>query len=116
MQISKISPIMNTQNTQPVHKEPNNEKQVVVTTQQEEPKEKKVNEEELIKAIESANKKVEVYDRRFEFSIHDKTKEIVVKVIDTNLNEVIREIPNQKILDMVANMLEIAGILVDEKA
>jgi flagellar protein FlaG len=39
----------------------------------------------------------------------------MVKVIDENTGEVIREIPPKKILDMVANMLELAGLLVDER-
>ncbi|RKD32338.1 flagellar biosynthesis protein FlaG [Thermohalobacter berrensis] len=76
---------------------------------------KKVSEDELIHAIEKANESVKIYDRRLEFSIHEKTKEIIVKVIDTNTDEVIREIPPKKILDMVAKMWELAGILVDEK-
>lgn len=77
---------------------------------------KKLSEEELILAIESANKHFEIYDKRLEFSIHEKTKEIMVKIIDSQSNEVIREIPSQKILDMIANMMELAGLLVDEKA
>ncbi|EOD00376.1 flagellar protein FlaG [Caldisalinibacter kiritimatiensis] len=77
---------------------------------------KKFTEEELINAIEKANKGVKIYDRKLEFSIHEKTKEIMVKVIDTSTDEVIREIPPEKILDMVAKMWELAGILVDEKA
>lgn len=76
---------------------------------------KKFTEEELIYAIEKANKSVKIYDRKLEFSIHEKTKEIIVKVIDTNTDEVIREIPPEKILDMVARLWEMAGILVDEK-
>lgn len=78
--------------------------------------EKKVNEEEIIHAIEAANKSVEVYDRKLEFSIHEKTKEIMVKVIDTSKGEIVREIPSKKTLDMVANLLQAAGILIDEKA
>jgi flagellar protein FlaG len=39
----------------------------------------------------------------------------MVKVVDTETQEVIREIPSEKILDMVANILEMAGILVDER-
>lgn len=70
---------------------------------------------EIINAVESANKKFIAYDRKFEFSIHEKTKEIMVKVIDVNTNEVIREIPPEKILDLVAAIWEIAGIIVDEK-
>lgn len=74
-----------------------------------------VSERMVIEAIEKANKAIMGANRRFEFSIHDKTKEIVVKVIDSDTNEVIREIPNEKILDMVARMWEMAGIVVDER-
>lgn len=72
-------------------------------------------EHEVIKAIERANKHIRTYDRRLEFSIHDITKQIMVKVIDTENDAVIREIPSEKILDMVAHLWEVAGILVDEK-
>lgn len=77
--------------------------------------EESVEEQDIIQAIEQANKSVIVYDRRLEFSIHERTKQIMVKVIDTVKNEVIREIPAEKTLDMVAKLLEVAGILVDEK-
>jgi flagellar protein FlaG len=73
------------------------------------------NEHEVIQAIEKANKHIRTYDRRLEFSIHDSTKQIMVKVINTEDDSVIREIPSEKILDMVAHMWEVAGILVDEK-
>ena len=39
----------------------------------------------------------------------------MVKVINSETNEVIREIPPEKILDLVAKMWELAGILVDER-
>lgn len=74
---------------------------------------KDLSEEEVIMAIEKANKDFEIYDTRLEFSIHEKTKEIMIKVIRND--EVIREIPPEKILDMVAQMMEMAGLLVDEK-
>ena len=73
------------------------------------------NEQQVIKAIEKANKQFRTFDRRLEFSIHDATKEIMVKVVNTSDDTVIREIPSEKVLDMVAHMWEIAGILVDEK-
>lgn len=75
----------------------------------------KYTEEELIDAIESANDELVIYDRRFEFSIHDKTKHIMVKVLDSSTDEVIREIPPEKILDLVGSLWEIAGIIIDEK-
>ena len=86
-----------------------NEKEVDIAS------EKKINEEQLQKAIDKANESFQPFDRRFERSVHEKTNTIMVKVIDTMNDEVIREIPPEKLLDMVANMLETAGILVDEK-
>ncbi len=70
---------------------------------------------EVIQAIEKANKHIKSYDRRLEFSIHEITKQIMVKVINTEDDTVIREIPSEKILDMVAHLWEVVGILVDEK-
>lgn len=74
-----------------------------------------VDELEVIRAIEHANNSLEGVYTQFEFSIHEKTKEIMVKIIDRDSGEVIREIPPEQILDMVAKMWELAGILVDER-
>ncbi len=75
----------------------------------------KLSEKTVIDAIEKANKAIVISRRQLEFNIHDQTKEIMVKVIDTETKEVVREIPPEKVLDMVANILEMAGILVDER-
>lgn len=69
----------------------------------------------VIEAIEKANKAISGTNRSFEFSIHEKTKAIMVKVIDNDTHEIIKEIPSEKILDMVANLWEMAGIMVDER-
>jgi flagellar protein FlaG len=76
---------------------------------------KQVSEEELIKVIEKANETIKGNNAKFEYSIHDDTKRIMVKVINPINDEVIREIPSEKILDMVAKIWEMTGILVDEK-
>lgn len=70
---------------------------------------------EIIDAIEKANKAIIGAQTQLEFSIHEGTKEIMVKVINTDTKEVVREIPSEKILDMVAKMWELAGIMVDER-
>lgn len=70
---------------------------------------------DVIKAIEEANKKLKGNDKQFEFAVHEQTKQIMVKVIDTKTHEILKEFPSEKILDMVANMCEAAGLFVDEK-
>ena len=74
-----------------------------------------VSAKEIIDAIEKANKAIVGVRTQLEFSIHEGTKEIMVKVINTETKEVVREIPSEKILDMVAKMWELAGIMVDER-
>lgn len=75
----------------------------------------KLSDEYLIQSIEEANKRVHGSLTSLEFSIHEKTKEIMVKVKDQETGEVIRELPPEKVLDMIAGMLELAGLLIDER-
>lgn len=75
----------------------------------------KVSEAFIRKAVDKANDTMQQHNRSLEFKIHEKTNEIIVKIIDTDTKEVIREIPSEKILDMFANMLELAGLIVDER-
>lgn len=88
--------------------------QKVATTDGGNPQEK-TKEQEVIKVIEKANKVFKTIDRRLEISIHDLTKEIMVKVIDTETDTVIREIPSEKVLDRVFYLRVMAGIFIDEK-
>lgn len=78
-------------------------------------KKKPITEPEIIKAIEKANKGLYGENARFEYSIHKETKQIMIKVIDSTNDEVIKEFPSEKILDMIAKLCELAGIFVDEK-
>ncbi|WP_342563309.1 flagellar protein FlaG [Paenibacillus sp. FSL R7-0345] len=74
-----------------------------------------VGEEQVIKALDKALKALEGPEKSFEVSVHKETKAIMVKVLNKETGELIREIPSEKTLDIVANMMHIAGILVDEK-
>lgn len=66
-------------------------------------------------AVDKANRQMMARETSIQFEAYDRTNDVIVRVIDTNTKEVIREIPSKKILDMVANMLEMAGLLVDER-
>jgi flagellar protein FlaG len=72
-------------------------------------------EEQLIRNIERAVKSLQGPQTTLEISVHEKTHDIMVKVLNKDTGELIREIPPEKTLDLVAKMMEIAGILVDEK-
>lgn len=74
-----------------------------------------VSDEQIVKGIERAIKAMQGKSTSLEFSVHEKTKAISVKVLDRETGETIREVPPEKILDFVANLWEMAGLFVDEK-
>ena len=74
-----------------------------------------ISEEQLIRAIDRAIKAMQGVHTQLEFSVHEKTKEIMVKVRNVETGEIIREIPPEKTLDLVAKLWELAGILIDER-
>jgi flagellar protein FlaG len=74
-----------------------------------------ISDEQLIKAIDHAIKAIQGATTSLEFSVHQKTNEIMIKVKDKDTGELIREIPPEKTLDFVAKLWEMAGILVDKK-
>jgi flagellar protein FlaG len=78
--------------------------------------EKENNEMEVKNAVSKINKVMEGEGSHLQFEKHDVLNQMIIKVIDNNTNEVIKEIPSKKILDMVAKMCEMAGVLVDKKA
>ena len=73
-------------------------------------------EKEIKSAVIKINKFLEGESTHLQYEKHDVLNEMIVKVVDNNTSEVLREIPLRKILDMVAKMCEMAGVLVDKKA
>jgi flagellar protein FlaG len=49
------------------------------------------------------------------FELHDKLNEYYVTVIDDKTQEVVKEIPSKKLLDLYAAMTEFVGLVVDKK-
>lgn len=74
-----------------------------------------ISDAQLVKAIEHAIKAVQGKSTTLEFSIHEKTKLISVKVLDKETGETIREVPPEKSLDFAAKLWEMAGIIIDER-
>lgn len=76
----------------------------------------KTQKEQLEKIVNTVNETLACHRIRFEYSIHDKTKAIMVKMVNADTGEVIREIPPKKFLDIEAMTLEQAGLLIDKRA
>lgn len=73
----------------------------------------KANHEQIKKAVEQLNKNMSHSEAVF--GIHDETNRVTIKIVDKDTKEVIKELPPEKTLDMIAKAWELAGILVDER-
>ncbi|TAH69452.1 MAG: flagellar protein FlaG [Anaerolineaceae bacterium] len=65
--------------------------------------------------ISKANKRLKSHNTKCEFSYHEETRRVTIKVMDKETEEVIREIPPEKTLEMIEKMWELAGFLIDER-
>lgn len=71
--------------------------------------------EQLKKAIADMNRRINNSNEEAVFGVHEDTNRIMIKIMDKETKEVIKEFPPEKTLDMIARIWEMAGILVDEK-
>lgn len=71
--------------------------------------------DQLKKMIAEMNKKINNSNEEAVFGVHEETNRIMIKILDKDTKEVIKEFPPEKTLDMIARLWEMAGILVDEK-
>ncbi|MBQ8666091.1 MAG: flagellar protein FlaG [Lachnospiraceae bacterium] len=69
--------------------------------------------EAVKKAVEEMNKKMS--NSVAQFGIHEETNHLTIKIVDKETRKVIKELPPEKTLDMIAKVWEMAGLLVDEK-
>ncbi len=83
------------------------------TEENEEKGKQSFNEEMMREAMKELNKKATNVEA--EFGIHEKTNRITIKMVDKQTKKVIKELPPEKMLDMIARIWEVSGLIVDEK-
>ncbi|ADI28067.1 flagellar protein FlaG [Geobacillus sp. G4] len=74
-----------------------------------------LSEEAVEKVVNGLNELVQPSHTSIRFELHKELHEYYVQVVDEKTQEVIREIPPKKLLDMYAAMMEFVGLLVDKK-
>ncbi len=74
-----------------------------------------ITKEELEQTVEKANQYLLGLKTQFDFKVHEGTGRTVVRLVDKQTKEVVKEIPPEKMLDVLASIWDTAGILVDRK-
>lgn len=72
-------------------------------------------EQHIKSEISKANSKLKSHNTKCEFGYHEDTRRVTIKILDEETEEVIREIPPEKTLEMIQKMWELAGLLIDER-
>lgn len=70
---------------------------------------------EVEKAVEKVNEFMKPMETSIQFVLHEQLNEYYVKVINKETEEVIKEIPSKKMLDMYAAMAELMGLIINER-
>lgn len=71
--------------------------------------------EDVERTVNNLNRFMEPLRTNLKFTLHNELNEYYVEVINPMTDEVIREIPPKKFLDMYAAMADFMGLLIDKK-
>ncbi|MBA2849262.1 flagellar protein FlaG [Thermosulfuriphilus ammonigenes] len=71
---------------------------------------------QLEKLAESIEEYLQHLDFKIEFSVHEDTDQIIVKVVDPKSGKVIRQIPPEELLKIQEKLHELTGLLFEKKA
>mgnify|MGYP001608458864 CR=1 FL=1 len=77
---------------------------------------KEIDEAELSQAVKQINDFVQDIQRNIEFSVDDDTGRTVIRVYDSSTEELIRQIPNEEVLELAKNLKQNNGLLFNAKA
>lgn len=75
-----------------------------------------VSQKQLSEALESINKALRQQSPGLEFSVDEDTDRTIVRVIDTETNEVIRQMPTREALEISKAIERMQSLLVNQKA
>lgn len=78
-------------------------------------KQYEISKENLAEAVDKVNEFLHIEKRSAKFVFHEGLDKYYVKLVDPDTEEVIKEIPPERLLDAFYEMQKLAGMIVDEK-
>jgi flagellar protein FlaG len=73
------------------------------------------NEIQLDKQVEELNKMLIKDEKRVEYSIYKETNSVIFRVIDIRTNEILKEIPSTKLIDLSVAVSEKFGLIANRE-
>ena len=72
--------------------------------------------EQINNAVSSINKTVQASAPNIEFSVDHDTDKLIVKIIDQQTKQVIRQIPNAEVIEIAKSLDKLQGLLIKQTA
>ncbi|MBC3809055.1 flagellar protein FlaG [Undibacterium seohonense] len=72
--------------------------------------------EQVNEAVEAINKTIQAASQNLEFSVDKDTSNVIVKVIDQQTKEVLRQIPTEEALEIAKSLDRLQGLLIKQTA
>lgn len=113
--INHTMPVLSGESRTITEKTAEDSKRAFMASEQNKQQEIEVDRGKVASAVEKINEFNDPKRTNLKFVFHEDLHEYYVTVVNPQTDEVIREIPPKKMLDMFASMMEYMGILVDKK-
>jgi len=75
----------------------------------------KVSRQDIEAQARALEKTFLAFNRRVKLSVNEQINQVIIKVVDSETDKVIKEIPAEEIQRLIARIKETIGLLVDEK-
>ena len=72
--------------------------------------------EQIKQAVQEINKVMKSLSQDLEFSVDEDSNRTIVKVVDQQTNEVIRQLPSKEALEIAKALDKVQGLLIKQKA
>ncbi len=92
--------------------------QLFPTGKNQEPGDSKQSAEQVSAMVEDLQASLDMLQQKnthLNFSVHEETERIMVRITDQNTGDVIREIPSEEFLNLAARLQEMVGLMFDMK-
>lgn len=71
--------------------------------------------EEVERATDKLNRFMSLINKRLRFDVHETSDQIMIRVIDQDTKDVLKEMPPKRVLELLNSLTDIAGLLVDQR-
>jgi flagellar protein FlaG len=112
---NQTSNLNNANNSNGINTDSSNEQTKDSTNSDGKKNSQNLSQQELKKAMETAQKLIEPHQTEVELKMFDKLDTYYLQIIDKDTKQVIGEVPAKQLLEIHAQVLEKLGLLVDKK-